>query len=175
MTTLQLHKKVCLLGTFGVGKTSLVRRFVHDKYEDAYISTIGVKVSQKRLAPLENSRKELVQYNFLVWDIEGVEKATPQVNNYLVGTHGFLLVGDLTRIETIEALPAIAGFARKMAPRAPLVLAGNKADLIPDGGEAVAALKEVADRLSAPCLLTSAKDGRNVEGCFTQLGLLIAE
>lgn len=58
MTTLQLHKKVCLLGTFGVGKTSLVRRFVHDKYEDAYISTIGVKVSQKRLAPLD--RKSVV-------------------------------------------------------------------------------------------------------------------
>lgn len=175
MNTLQLHKKICLLGTFGVGKTSLVRRFVYNKYEDTYQSTIGVKVSQKRLPPLENSRKELVQFNFLVWDIEGVEKATPQVNNYLVGAHGFLLVGDLTRMETIEALPIIAGFARKIAPRAPLLLAGNKADLVPDGDESAAALGKVADHLSAPNLLTSAKDSRNVEACFMQLGLLIAE
>lgn len=175
MSTLQLHKKICLLGTFGVGKTSLVRRFVYDKYEDTYKSTIGVKVSQKRLAPLENSRREMVQFTFLVWDIEGVEKATPQVTNYLTGAHGFLLVGDLTRVETLEALPAIAGFARKIAPPAPLVLAGNKTDLIADGSEAAAVLAEVADRLAAPFLLTSAKDGRNVEECFTELGLLIAE
>ena len=175
MNTLQLHKKICLLGTFGVGKTSLVRRFVYDKYDDEYKSTIGAKVSQKRLVPLENSRKELIQFNFLVWDIEGVEKATPQVNHYLLGAHGFLLIGDLTREETIGALPAISEFARKIAPGAPLVLAGNKADLAPDGSHTAAVLAEVADRFSAPYLLTSVKDGRNVEDCFTQLGLLIAE
>ena len=66
-----LSAKVCLLGSFAVGKTSLVRRFVHDRFDDTYISTIGVKVSRKTLMV---AREEgAVELNLLLWDLAGAE------------------------------------------------------------------------------------------------------
>ena len=63
MTTIQ--KKICLLGDFGVGKTSLVQRFVEGRFDDKYLSTVGVKISRKTL------KRSYGEMNMLVWDLAG--------------------------------------------------------------------------------------------------------
>ncbi len=173
MTNHKLQKKVCMLGKFGVGKTSLTRRFVEGVFDESYLSTIGVRVSQKMLPPVETAPGQLQQLTLLIWDIEGFEEDSPQITNYFTGASGALVIGDLSRPESIAALPEIAKAFRKVCPDAPLVFAGNKIDLVGDGAEAIARLQTIAKSLEAPYVLSSAKEGRNVEACFSKLGRLI--
>ncbi len=169
-----VHQKVCMLGMFGVGKTSLTRRFVSGIFDDTYLSTIGVKVSQKLLPPLKIKSGEFIQYNFLIWDIEGFEKNSQQLRNYLAGATGALLIADLTRPETIESLSEMLTTLSKAAPKARPVLIGNKTDLIKENSEIVQILENLAKERDLPLFLTSAKTGENVDASFNKLGLLIA-
>ena len=73
--TFLIKKKICLLGAFAVGKTSLVERFVYDRFDEKYLTTIGEKISQKLLPPVQDTRSgQLCQHNVLIWDIAGLEK-----------------------------------------------------------------------------------------------------
>ncbi len=169
-----IHQKICLLGMFGVGKTSLTRRFVHNIYDDTYLSTIGVKVSQKLLAPIESRPGNLVQFNFLIWDIEGFDATSPQFRNYLVGAAGALIVADLSRPDTLQVIPEIIQIVSQEVPGAKLLLIGNKKDLISGQGDTVAMLNALGTAHKLPVFCTSAKTGENVPESFYKLGLLIA-
>lgn len=170
-----IQKKICLLGMFGVGKTSLVRRFVYDRFEDGYLSSIGVKVSQKLLPPIQTGEGKFGQFSFLLWDIEGFEENSAQLSNYLIGAAGALVVADLLRPETITSLPAIISRFRKAAPAGQVALAGNKYDLAKASPETVGALERLAAESQLPFLLTSAKTGENVEKSFEELARQIAQ
>lgn len=85
-----VQKKVCLLGDFAVGKTSLVRRFVEGHFEDKYLSTIGVKVARKSLD------RDETKLNLLIWDLVGGNEFSRSETGYLLGTAGALVVCDLT-------------------------------------------------------------------------------
>ena len=78
-----IAKKICLIGDFNVGKTSLIRRFVENKFSDRYLTTIGVKISRKSIT-IEATEQ---QVNLLIWDIEGQTKEKAIPNNYLQGAH----------------------------------------------------------------------------------------
>ncbi len=170
-----IQKKICLLGVFGVGKTSLVRRFVYDRFDDAYLTTVGVKVSQKILPPLKNPKGGLTQFNFLIWDIAGFEEAPQRTKNYFLGSSGALVVADLTRPQTVEALPTILKSFYSVSPRAKIVLLGNKTDLIPDSAQNAEPLNRLAVEHNLPLLLTSAKTGENVEEAFQKLAQTFLE
>ncbi len=170
-----IYKKICLLGMFGVGKTSLVRRFVYNRFDDAYLTTVGVKVSQKILPPVKNSQGRLTQFTFLIWDIAGFEEASQRTKNYFVGAAGALVVADLTRPQTTEALPTILETFAAVAPDAAVVFLGNKTDLLPELGDQAQALEAFARQQNGPVLLTSAKTGLNVEKAFLQLAKNLAE
>ena len=65
-----IKKKICLLGSFAAGKTSLTARFVHDRFDEKYLITIGVKISEKTMPPLElTEHGKFIQHTFLLWDI----------------------------------------------------------------------------------------------------------
>ncbi|MGD9899132.1 MAG: Rab family GTPase [Calditrichaceae bacterium] len=168
-----LKKKICLLGMFGVGKTSLVRRFVDNIFDDSYLSTIGVKVSQKILPPVSVSDGRMVQFHFVIWDIEGFGKAGPALKNYYTGASGALIVSDLTRPETIEKIPEIAGFFREINPDARILLAGNKNDLTGEKSKSFELMDSIAASGKHKFYLTSAKTGENVENIFWQLQELL--
>lgn len=170
-----LQKKICMLGIYGVGKTSLTRRFVYDKFDDTYLSTIGVKISQKLMPPVQNSAGNQVQFNFMLWDIEGIENPAPAIRNYLLGSQGAIIICDLTRTESIEAIPAIIKLFHQSCPEQSIVLAGNKCDLLEDFTAPANRLKEIAIEQGLEFYLTSAKSGQNVEQLFLKLGLLIAK
>jgi small GTP-binding protein len=162
MTTIQ--KKICLLGDFGVGKTSLVHRFVEGRFDDKYLSTVGVKISRKVL------KRSYGEMNMLVWDLAGGNGFETSSSTYMQGATGALIVCDLTRQETLTACENYARQIRILNPGVQLVFVGNKVDLtkervvsVPD---MLAALTVFGERTF---YLTSAKTGEKVEDAFSFL------
>lgn len=170
MTT-TIARKVCLLGDFAVGKTSLVRRFVYNRFDDKYISTIGVKVSRKVIAlPGEG---DVVEMAMMLWDLAGSEEFDRVRVSYLRGAAGAVLVCDLTRAETLGGLERYVRDLRNVSPAAQIVLAANKNDLIDERQIAYERVAELAVSLGAPYYLTSAKTGDEVERMFRDLGQML--
>ena len=173
-----LSKKVCLLGDFAVGKTSLVRRFVYDLFEDKYVSTIGVKVSRKTVVLAGDD--DIVDLTMMLWDLAGSEEFTRMRANYLRGASGALLVCDLGRPETLSSLRQYLSDLQDINGRCAAVVAANKVDLLahltPDVSAACEAeARAMADELGVPIHFTSAIDGEKVEGAFRHLGKLLAQ
>lgn len=170
-----LSKKVCLIGDFAVGKTSLVRRYVHDLFDDRYLSTIGVKVSRKTVVLAQ--AQDAVEVTMMLWDLAASEELTTLRASYLRGAAGVLLVADVTRSATWQHLPGYKADIDVVSPGAPCVLVANKIDLLPgnDAGRAMlAAVQAVADALAAPLYLTSALTGEQVEEAFHRLARMMA-
>ncbi|HDQ73134.1 MAG TPA: GTP-binding protein [Chloroflexi bacterium] len=163
-----LQKKVCLLGDFAVGKTSLVRRFVYDLFDDKYISTIGVRVSRKTL--VVPHRLGITELTMMLWDLAGNEEFSQIRLSYLRGVSGAVLVCDLTREETFESLHTYIQLVRDTTPDAHLVLAVNKSDLADERQITREQVEVTAEALDIPYYLTSAKSGSNVEEAFRHLG-----
>lgn len=97
-----LSAKVCLLGDYAVGKTSLVRRFVYNLFEDKYLSTIGVKVSRKMVAVPRGD--EVVELVLMLWDLAGSEEFDSVRASYLRGAAGALVVCDVTQRSTLASV-----------------------------------------------------------------------
>ena len=170
MTTL-IQKKICLLGNFAVGKTSLVRRFVEGRLNDKYLSTIGVKISRKVIA------RSYGQLNILVWDMIGGEDLDTKVEmSYLHGAAGALMVCDLTRNNTLDVFESYVQQIRTVSPRIPLLVIANKVDLVKERAISDEQLQTISKELGGQTFyLTSAKTGENVETAFLHLADLIEE
>ena len=157
-----IQKKVCLVGTFAVGKTSLVRQFVESVYSDKYHTTVGVKVDKKIVAVGEQ------QMTLVLWDIEGAETGLELRQSYLRGAAGYLLVADGTRPDTLASAVALQARAEATVGKVPFLLLLNKVDLEQHWRVDSAEL----DRLKASKWLmttTSAKTGQGVENAFATL------
>jgi small GTP-binding protein len=151
-----------MLGSFAVGKTSLVRRFVETLFSDAYQTTVGVKVD-KKIVEVDGQPVTLV-----LWDIQGVEEAEPLRRSYLRGAHGYMVVCDGTRGETLAQCLEIADKAKTSIGDVPSLLLVNKADLQDQWEIPIQVLDGLRGK-GWQILETSAKDGRNVEEAFHQL------
>lgn len=169
MDTWKVKRKVVLLGDSAVGKTSLIRRFVLDKFDDKYITTIGTKVTKKEVSIAKDDTN--IDLTMMIWDVLGQEGYTSiQAKSYR-GADGVLFVCDLTRPDTLHKIKSYwRTELEKVAENVPAVLVGNKVDLeeervVPD--EMVA---EFAESLDCPHFVSSAKTGENVEKVFKRLG-----
>jgi small GTP-binding protein len=160
-----VQKKVCMLGAYRVGKTSLVRRFVASLFDEKYHATLGVKIDKKPVHVGDGRTANLV-----LWDVAGAEDHFTVPSSYLRGAHGCLLVIDGTRPETLDrALDLAAQFARDVGPAVPTVVVLNKADLTDDWKlDDDAALAKLAP-LNCPVVRGSAKTGAGVEEAFKAL------
>jgi small GTP-binding protein len=163
-----IQKKVCLLGDFSVGKTSLIRRFVAGIYEDKYLSTIGSKVDRKIVTIQQET--QAVKLTLLVWDLAGGEKFDRVMSSYYRGAAGGVLVCDLTRPETLQILLNYARDFWSVNPHTPLVIVGNKVDLLEQRVVSDEELAAVAAQCQAPWFISSAKTGESVEMVFQNLG-----
>jgi small GTP-binding protein len=152
-----VSKKIVLLGNEGVGKTSLVKQYVHSIFNDEYLTTIGIKISKKVVEIGD------VNVNLMLWDIAGNMMSKTLYNNYLRGAHGVFLVCDAMRPETYNAIMAekeiIESNDFKGTKTAVII---NKSDLITEDPAIYLANHEYD-------FLTSAKVGHNVEDAFQQM------
>ncbi len=163
---MEVKRKVVLLGDAAVGKTSLVRRFVYDIFEDKYIMTIGTKVSKKVIdVDWEGMH---INLNLLIWDVLGQQGYTQVQEAAFKGSDGALLVCDLTRKNTLHSIAHYWLPVLERVSGVPAVLLANKSDL--ENWElSQEDVKDFADRLGMPYFLTSAKTGENVENAFRKL------
>lgn len=170
MATL-IQKKICLLGEFAVGKTSLVRRFVEGRFDDKYLGTIGVKISRKVIA------RPYGQLNFLIWDMTGGEDLDTKARmSYLHGAAGALMVCDLTRGYTLDVFENYVRQMRTLNPQVSLMFLANKVDLVNQRTISDEELWWTTKGLGGRSFcFTSAKTGENVEFAFLQLADMIEE
>ena len=170
-----ITKKVCLLGDFAVGKTSLVRRYVYSIFEDRYLATIGVRVSRKVLHLADAATGAETTLMLMLWDMAGSDVFSRMRASYLSGAGGVVLVCDLTRPETLSNLDEYLAVLRDLNVRIPLVLVANKCDLIGQIQLSTAALEDFVAPLNAPYYLTSAKNNIAVDAAFQHLGRLLLD
>lgn len=173
---LQLKSKMCLVGEKGVGKTSLIRRYVLDQFEDAYIRTLGAKVSKKTMRIEVPERHATVNITMAIWDVIGHAGFRQLLgDSFFDGAQGILAVADLTRRETLAAVTQWIKGVEDVAGPVPIVLAANKADLTSELAYGKTEVAQMAAVLGSSYLLTSAKTSENVEDAFVHLGTLIAK
>ncbi len=157
----EIARKVCLLGDFGVGKTSLVSRFVHETFSDKYLTTVGVKVDS-RVVELPARQVKLV-----LWDIAGKNSLDALNQNYLRGASGLILVCDGTREPTLRSALYLLLQARSALGEVPALMLINKLDLVDRWELAPNTVAEL--RRSMPVFETSARTGDGVEAAFRAL------
>jgi len=166
--------KVCFIGDAGVGKTSLIKRFVLDVFDDRYIATIGTKVT-KKIVDVQGPDGQ-AKVMMLVWDIMGQKGFRELLREaYFFGAHGAIAVCDVTNKETVEELRYWIKALTDVAGDVPIVFAANKADLENDRVVKEQDLTEMAAKYKAKAFPTSAKTGQNVEAVFKALALGISE
>ena len=157
-----IQKKVCMLGAFAVGKTSLVKRFVTSMFSETYHTTIGVKIDKKVVAV------DAQEVNLILWDIHGDDDFQKLRMSYLRGASGYLLVVDGARQSSLERAIALQQSVEAFCGPLPFVLAFNKADLQDEWEIPECAVSRCVDRGWA-VMMTSAKTGEGVEASFAML------
>ena len=162
-----LQKKICMLGGFGVGKTSLVSRFVSSIFSDKYFTTVGVKIDKKSIT-VDGDEMTLV-----LWDIYGQDEFQTVRDSYLRGASGYLLVADGTRYATLETAATLQRQAEAAVGRVPFLLLLNKSDLDREWQVDERALVKLVDR-GWTVMKTSAKTGAGVEEAFAKLARAMA-
>jgi small GTP-binding protein len=154
-----IAKKVLLVGNFGVGKTSLIRRFVLNEFSEDYISTIGVRVSTKMVEFNDEKIK------LLIWDVAGTINDEKVPKAYFLGASAAMYVFDVSRDETYLNLEQQLDVVRGLSGLKEITVVGNKKDLLSH-----AQLQELKSKITIPVdLITSAKDNDNVEDAFIML------
>ncbi len=167
-TQKHVKAKVCLVGDVAVGKTSLIKRFVLESFDDRYVATVGTKVTKKTLPVTWKGAPATL--DMMVWDIMGEKGFRGLLRDaYFEGAHGVLAVCDLTRKDTFYDLDNWVQMVRKQVGDVPIVVLGNKSDLAERVVVSQEELARMGAILNAKVFLTSAKTGLNVNEAFQVL------
>jgi small GTP-binding protein len=157
-----LQKKVCMLGAVGVGKTSLVRRFVESIFTERYQATVGVKIDRRTVTVGDTT------LNLMLWDLQGEAEHQRLRMEYLRGAAGYLLVADLTQPASLDTALDLGRRAAEVAPGSSGILVVNKIDLAGEGGIDQTALERLG-REGWQVVRASARTGQGVEAAFRGL------
>ncbi len=158
-----VQKKICMIGDFSVGKTSLVARFVRQTFSEKYLTTVGVKIDTKLVKLADDRDVKLV-----LWDIAGNDALTTATSSYLRGSAGFFLVIDGTRRPTWNSALSLREAVIKQLGEKPFIMLLNKADL-EEQWEIDQSLIDEKAQQGWTLFKTSAKTGINVEEAFAEL------
>ena len=162
-----IQKKICMLGGFAVGKTSLVARFVSSIFSDKYLTTIGVKIDRKPVVVEQST------INMVIWDVAGEDEFQTVQRTYLRGSSGYLLVADGTRASSFETALQLQKKAEDTVGAVPFILALNKVDLAAEWQIDPRAYTRLAEQ-GWTITRTSAKTGDGVEETFQALARRMA-
>lgn len=159
--------KIIIIGPAAVGKSSLIRRFVDNKFTLQYKFTIGVDFMTKIIEYEPNKSARLA-----LWDIGGQDRFKMLRRNFYDGANGALVVYDLSRAQTFSKMKEwISDMHKLMKIKIPFVILGNKVDLLTEIGEAIDRNEtyQYAEKNDSFYIETSAKTGNNVEKAFVEL------
>jgi small GTP-binding protein len=172
----KLKAKVCMVGDSSVGKTSLIRRYVFDDFEDKYLATLGAKVTKKlEVVPFPELGVEY-EIAMIIYDIMGAKEFRSLLREaYFFGAQGLIAVCDMTSGETFESLEDWILNAYNVTGQVPIELLGNKVDLKDDLVISESEIKKLSESYGGPHKLTSAKTGANVEPAFGDIARLLAK
>ena len=157
-----LQKKICMIGSFGVGKTSLVRRYVESIFSDRYQTNIGVRID-KKLVNVDGR-----EVNLVLWDLAGEDEISSLQMSHLRGCSGYILVADGSREATFQKALELQQRIHTPLGRVPFVFAINKIDKVEDWRVQSGEIEQLRAR-GWECFLTSAKTGDVVESLFGTL------
>ena len=163
-----LQKKICMVGAFATGKTSLVAKFVYSIFSEKYQTTVGVKID-KKLVKLQEQ-----ELNLILWDLYGEDEFQKLRTSYLRGSSGYLLVVDGTRKGTLQTAIDLQQKVEESLGKVPFILVLNKSDL-EDEWELDSGNIEAIEQKGWTVIKTSAKTGLNVEEIFYTLASKILE
>ena len=158
-----IQKKICMLGAYAVGKTSLVARFVKSIFSEKYLTTVGVKIDKKIMTVGGQS------LTLILWDLAGEDEFLQVRISHLRGASGYLLVADGTRRQTLDKAIELQNRAEGEIGAVPFILLINKSDIKEEWEIEEAAFSSLA-RSGWLVLETSAKSGANVEEAFSLIG-----
>lgn len=159
--------KMILFGSSGVGKSSLVRRYVQNIFEEDYVATLGYNVFEKRI------NHEDISISLIIYDVGGQEKFSEIREKYAKGAAMALIIYDVTNGESFNALPSWKKDLHQFAGEIPFIIVGNKVDLKADRQVLKDEAKQVSLELKALDFFeTSAKTGEGVEEAFNQLAIM---
>ena len=163
--------KVCVMGEPGVGKTSLIKRFVYNIFSDKYLETIGTNIYKKNLKSGD------ADVTFMVWDIMGNDSFRQLLStSYFFGAHALIAVGDLTRKDTFELLDEWVKAAKSVMEEenVPVIMLANKSDL--EWKVDKEYLKKIASKIgSVKYMITSAKTGEHVNDAFQTIADMLTK
>jgi small GTP-binding protein len=157
-----IQKKICMVGAFAVGKTSLVARFVESIFSEKYHTTVGVKISKKALQVGDQ------EWHLILWDLAGEDEFLQIRTSYLRGSAGYLLVVDGTRRATLDTAMSIQQRIVDTVGNIPFVVLFNKSDLTNEWEITNDAFTELSHK-DWSWLKASAKTGEGVDEAFLTL------
>ena len=179
--TIKVKGKICLLGDCAVGKTSLIRRFVYEKFDSRYVTTIGAKITQKSMFMPVPERDKRVELTLMIWDIMGRDACNLSTTlltyqhfvpptNYFRNAKGAVIVCDITRENSFENMRKWVMYLFKITGKIPVMFTGNKIDLDKKTDFDYSQIPKFAESFNGESILTSAKTGENVEDMFKIIG-----
>ena len=162
---MRVSKKIVILGHFGVGKTSLIRRFVEDSFSSDYKVSIGVHITKKVVEiSVEN------HVSLILWDLEGTDDLSKIRSSYLLGTHGVIYVFDVARPSTFKNINTDLKIVNEKLPNVSQIVVGNKVDLV-----VPSELNELLQNQGIACdYLSSAKTGGMVNDLFLHMAKMLS-
>jgi small GTP-binding protein len=166
--------KILLLGEYRVGKSSMVLRYVEDRFPGDYIATIGANFLVKSVNLISGGKE--YKCGLQLWDIGGHARSSEVGRIFFQGVSGAILVYDLTRKETLEKIPLWVERLKKSSPESKLYLVGNKNDLVVERQIGMEEGQEVKDQLDIESFFeTSAKTGDHIQETFEDMARLLVE
>lgn len=169
------RRKICLLGDAAVGKTSLIQRYVMDKFDDKYVVTLGTKVTMKDVVIEKTDEDEVVNLTLMIWDILGQREFQRLQASFYKGSNGTIVVADLTRKETLDNIHDWILALFNTAGKVPVLLLINKSDLSEQAAFTEDDIKKIAEKYNTSYLFTSAKTGENVETAFLKMSNMLLD
>jgi small GTP-binding protein len=157
-----IQKKICMLGAFAVGKTSLISRFVKSIFSEKYLTTVGVKIEKKALTVGSQD------VSLMLWDLAGEDEFLQVRMSYVRGSSGYFLVADGTRCNTLDTMMSLQQRVEESIGQIPFIVLLNKVDLREQWEIDDAAINELMQK-GWPVFLTSARTGAGVEDAFLVL------
>ncbi len=176
METRRMKMKICLVGEAAVGKTSLIRRFVLDDFDDKYIQTLGTKVSKKELTMTHPFGGGELKIDMTIWDIMGQKGFRELLKEaYFYGAKGIIAVCDVTRKSTLDDLDDWIEGVYSVTGKVPIQFLANKVDLKDKAEFGETEMLQATRAYDSPSAFTSAKTGESVEPGFQSLAERVAK